>query len=121
MKSYGFKMLQRLLTRLVKERDSESLLADFEEIHQSISSEKGLAVANAWYFKQILVSIPPALGNRCYWFAITFQNYCILAFRKYSRQRTITFINISGLALGIAAFVIFELFISYETSFDCLS
>ncbi len=118
MRKRRLKMLERLLASLVKERDRESLLADFEEIHQSISQDKGEAAANVWYLKQILISIPPALGNRLYWFGINIQNYCILAFRKYSRQRTITLINISGLALGLAAFVVIELFISFETSFD---
>ena len=62
---------ERLLARLHKERDRESLLADFEEIYQDIQAERGRASANIWYLKQVLTSIPPVLGNKLYWFSLT--------------------------------------------------
>jgi len=118
MKNRPLKILERLLARLHKERDRESLLSDFEEIYLDIAEERGKASADAWYFQQILISIPPALQNKLYWVGLMFKNYCVLAFRKYTRQRALTLINIAGLALGLGAFVIIELYIGYETSFD---
>jgi putative ABC transport system permease protein len=112
------RILERLLARLHKERDRESLLSDFEEIYLDIAEERGKAAADAWYFQQVLISIPPAVHNKLYWFALMFRNYCVLAFRKYTRQRVLTLINIAGLAIGLGAFIFIELYIGYETSFD---
>jgi putative ABC transport system permease protein len=112
------RMLERLLARLHKERDRESLLADFDEIYQDICEERGKASADAWYLKQVLSSIPPALSNKLYWFSLMFKNYCVLAFRKYTRQRVMTLVNLSGLAIGLAAFILIRLYVGYETSFD---
>ncbi len=112
------KFFERLLMLLIKERDREALLSDFEEIYLDIADDRGKASANAWYWGQILKSIPPALMNKLYWFGLMFKNYCVIAFRKYTRQRTMTLINLSGLAIGMAAFFIVELYISYERSYD---
>ena len=112
------RILERLLARLHKERDRESLLSDFEEIYLDIAEERGKAAADAWYLQQVMVSIPPAVQNKLYWFALMFRNYCVLAFRKYTRQRVLTLINVAGLALGLGAFIFIELYIGHETSFD---
>jgi putative ABC transport system permease protein len=112
------RFLERLLTVFIKERDREALLSDFEEIYLGIAEERGKSAANSWYVSQILRSIPPALFNKLYWFGLMFKNYCIIAFRKYTRQRAMTLINVSGLAIGMAAFLIIELYISYEKSYD---
>ena len=118
MKNRPIQILERLLARLHKERDRESLLSDFEEIYLDIAQERGKASADAWYLQQVLISIPPAIQNKLYWFALMFKNYCVLAFRKYTRQRVLTLINVAGLAIGLAAFIFIELYIGYETSFD---
>ena len=46
------------------------------------------------------------------------RNYFKVAFRNLSRQRFFSFINISGLALGIASCLLIVLYISHELSFD---
>jgi putative ABC transport system permease protein len=117
-KNRFLRILEQMLARLIKARDRESLLSDLEEIYLSLAEERGRAAANVWYLKQILVSILPVVGNKFYWFGLMFKNYCVLAFRKYARQRTMTLINVAGLTIGLAAFIVIELYISYETSFD---
>ena len=119
-KNRFLRILEKMLSRLIKARDRESLLSDLEEIYLGIVEDRGRAAANVWYLKQILVSIPPVAGNKFYWFGLMFKNYCVLAFRKYARQKTMTLILVAGLAIGLAAFVIIELYISYETSFHTL-
>lgn len=46
------------------------------------------------------------------------KNYFTIAFRNLSKHRFYTFINIAGLAIGIAACLIITLFILHELSFD---
>jgi len=47
-----------------------------------------------------------------------FKNYFKIALRYLYKNRLYSFLNIFGLALGIAAFVIISLYVSYERSYD---
>ena len=50
--------------------------------------------------------------------AFMFKNYLRTAFRNLSRNRSYAFINIAGLAVGVAACLLIFLVIQYENSFD---
>ena len=47
-----------------------------------------------------------------------FKNYLVTFFRNISRHKLYSFINIAGLALGLACVLLIALFIRDETSFD---
>lgn len=47
-----------------------------------------------------------------------FKSYFTIAFRNLAKQRTLTFINIIGLSVGIACFYLFVLYGVNEFSFD---
>ena len=46
------------------------------------------------------------------------RNYLIVGFRALTRSRTYAFINILGLALGLAACLMLLVYVRYETSYD---
>ncbi len=46
------------------------------------------------------------------------RNYLTVGFRSLTRNKTYAFINIFGLALGLAACLMILLYVRYETSFD---
>jgi putative ABC transport system permease protein len=46
------------------------------------------------------------------------RNYLTVGFRALTKNRTYAFINISGLALGLAACLMILLYVRYETSYD---
>jgi putative ABC transport system permease protein len=46
------------------------------------------------------------------------KNYITTLFRNFSRQKIYTFLNVSGLAFGLAVFIIIVLYIQFEFSFD---
>src|SRR5688572_25081946 len=46
------------------------------------------------------------------------RNYLTVAYRALSRQKVYGFINIVGLALGLAACLLLLLYVRYETSYD---
>jgi putative ABC transport system permease protein len=48
------------------------------------------------------------------------RNYLLLAFRNMKRQPAVTFINIAGLAFGMAATIILTLFVKHERSFESM-
>src|SRR4051812_12580224 len=47
-----------------------------------------------------------------------FSNYLKIALRLITRQKAFAFINIFGLTIGLAGFIVVFLFIRYELSFD---
>ena len=47
-----------------------------------------------------------------------FKNYLITAYRNIIRQKLYSFINIFGLAIGLACCILILLWINFETSFD---
>jgi putative ABC transport system permease protein len=49
---------------------------------------------------------------------LMFRNYFRIAFRNLVKQKFYTFINVFGLALGVAACLLIVLFVSHELSFD---
>src|ERR671914_851925 len=46
------------------------------------------------------------------------RNYLTVGFRALTRSRTYAFINIFGLALGLAACLLLLVYVRYETSYD---
>ena len=46
------------------------------------------------------------------------RNYLTVGFRALTRSRTYAFINIFGLATGLAACLMLMLYVRYETSYD---
>ncbi|NIR52884.1 FtsX-like permease family protein [candidate division KSB1 bacterium] len=47
-----------------------------------------------------------------------FRNYLKTAFRHFSRQKAFALINVAGLAVGMATFLLIALYVLYELSFD---
>lgn len=47
-----------------------------------------------------------------------FRHYLVMALRGFARHKLYSFINIAGLALGLACAILVILFIRYETSYD---
>jgi putative ABC transport system permease protein len=47
-----------------------------------------------------------------------FRNYLTIALRNLRRHKVISFINIAGLAIGLAMFMLIALYIQHELSFD---
>ncbi len=47
-----------------------------------------------------------------------FRNFFLISWRKAKRQKTYTLINIFGMAIGMAAFILISLYVRYELSYD---
>jgi len=80
--------------------------------------EKGAASASLWYWIQLVQTAPEYFLESLYWKFVMFKNYLIIASRNMRRHKVYSFINISGLALGLACFFLIFLFVQFELSFD---
>ena len=112
------KVLEKLLWTILPIYLDETALGDFEEEYSTISQKSGLAIAMLWYCKQIVKSIPPFLINSLLWWGIMLKNYMIIALRDLKKNKIYSFINIFGLAIGIACCIVIVLFVQDELSYD---
>jgi ABC-type antimicrobial peptide transport system permease subunit len=107
-----------VLSRFLKKRDQSFILGDFEELYSDILRDKGPALANLWYWGQLLKSLPAFLFNAVYWSAVMFRSYLKVSIRSMKRQKIYSFINILGLGTGLACTILILLWVTDELSFD---
>jgi putative ABC transport system permease protein len=107
-----------LLLYLSDPEDALSLLGDFEEDYTDVCSQQGKFKAGCWAWLQVLISIPSFCKSYVYWSAAMFTNYLKIALRVIKKHKGYSFINIAGLAVGIACCVLILLWVQDELSFD---
>ncbi len=93
-------------------------LGDFEERFNAIASQKGLFKARIFYWMQIVILFPSFLKNLIYWRGEMIVNYLKIAFRNMKRHKGYSFINIAGLAIGMAICILILLWVQDELNFD---
>jgi len=107
-----------LLYHTLDRYDRDFVLGDFEEFYTEIRKETGTLNALAWYWFQIFKSIPYFISNFLYWRIVMFKNYLKIAIRNIKKNKGYSFINISGLAIGMACCVLIFLWVHDELSYD---
>jgi len=106
------------LRQYLGKSDHYTLIGDFEEIHTEIAKEKGIFPAFIWYWGQIIRSIPSFVFHSVYWSVQMIKNYLKIAFRNIRRHKGYSFINITGLAIGIACCLLITIWVLDELSYD---
>jgi len=108
----------RLLGRLIDRDKNYGLFGDVEELFRIREEEKGRAAAQGLLWMQVLRTIPHYIYHRLYWSWIMLRSYLKIAVRNLKRRKTYAFINIAGLAAGLACCMIILLYVSNESSYD---
>ncbi len=103
---------------LVPVYDHTSVFGDFEELFEAKTLEKGKRFACLWLWFQLFKSIPKFIKKSIFWSIEMFRNYIKVAFRNILKNKVYSTINISGLAIGIAASFLIMLFVFDEISYD---
>ena len=109
---------EKLLRSLLPESERRALLGDYEELYIDLIQRKGKTKARLWYWMQFLRTIPSVIIDSMIWSFDMFWNYLKISFRNIWKQKVYSFINIIGLAIGMAAFLLISIYIQYELSFD---
>ncbi len=94
------------------------LRGDFDEEFSLICETKGFVRAWFWYWTHLLRSLPVFIKDILYWRFVMIINYLKLAIRNIKRHKGYSFINIAGLALGVASFILIMLYLQFELSYD---
>ncbi|MCG8374077.1 MAG: ABC transporter permease, partial [Balneolales bacterium] len=112
------RLAEKLLTKLLYDDVWKTTLGDFEEYYSYLATKNGKKTADIWYWKQVLRYAPSKIVHKFYWTIEMFFNYLKLSFRRLRTNKTYSFINISGLAVGLASFILIGLFVQHELSYD---
>jgi len=112
------KFAEWILSRLLKGDECEFVSGDLTEIYAEVAEESGSRRAKIWYWRQICRSFRHFIDNLIYWRFEMFKSNLILAFRHIKKHKGYSFINIFGLAVGIACCILIFLWVRNELSYD---
>jgi len=107
-----------IIQRLAWAEDRFSIQENFHEEYTYILETGGRRSADLWYWRQLIRSIFPFVKFSIYWRSVMIKNYLKLLFRSMNKHKGYSFINIAGLTVGLACFILISLWISFEISYD---
>ena len=111
------KLAERILSILSTSRKI-GVLGDTEEEYRMILLEKGRFRADMWYAWQIIKPLPFFIRSTLYWRFIMFKNYFKVTFRNIKKHTIHSFMNISGLSIGLACSLLIMIWVQHELSYD---
>ncbi len=98
--------------------DRDYLRDCYEKEYREISSHQGKKQAWKWLSRQVFSSLPVLIKMKITGETIMIRNYIITTFRNISRHKGYAFINIAGLAVGMACCLLIFLWVNHERSYD---
>ncbi len=121
MKNYNSmppKIGQWILKNLLSLEERKFFLEDIEEAYSMMLSSKGYPFSLFWYWKQLIKTIPVLLADKINGSTAMFINYLKIGIRNILKQKLYSFINITGLSIGLACCLMIMIWVQYEMSFD---
>ncbi len=110
--------ISRRLQFLFSDNDYTYLNGAFQELYAEKLYEKGRTFATIWIVGEIFKSAPSLMTAAIYWRIMMLRNYMKIAYRTMRNSKGFSFINIAGLAVGIASCIFIVLFIRDELAYD---
>lgn len=109
---------EKLLKAVLYGTDTESVPGDFAEIYMRIQMDKNRVWAHCWYIGEIVRLIPSYLYHQILWMTAMIKNHFLIAIRLLRRHSGYSLINIAGLAVGMACFLLIAMWVRDELSYD---
>jgi len=107
-----------IMETILRSSNSHFAVGDLTETYYDLLEQKGLLRAKLWFWFEVIFALPGFFKNSIYWGVIMFFSYLKIAFRNFRKNKGYTFINISGLAIGLACSILIMLYVTYEKSYD---
>ena len=112
------KLAEWILMKLQHEDFFKTMLGDLQEYYQQMVEKEGLWRARSWYWAQVFRYAPSKIVNSLIWTLVMFRNYLKASFRRLKTNTSYSLINVLGLAIGLASFLLIGLFVHHEVSYD---
>ena len=110
--------LTKFLLKVLAWRRYRSYLGDVEEIYRLRAKRWGSASANRWYRREACQSLPRLILESIRWRIIMLKNYLKTAVRFFFRDKGYSFLNMAGLAIGLACFALLMMWVQDEVNWD---
>ncbi|MFC1564954.1 ABC transporter permease, partial [candidate division KSB1 bacterium] len=107
-----------MLGMFLPEQEKKYITGGLRELFNERAIEYGRSLTLIWFWKEVLVTITLLLFDRIERSKSMFKNYLKIAVRNIRRYKWYSFINVSGLAIGIACSILIALFVRDELSYD---
>ena len=107
-----------LLKKMVRSDDFDFAIGDLEEMYEKRIRQSGSFIARCWLYLDVLKSLPGFIKNSTYWRIAMLKNYLVIALRNIHKHKGYSFINVAGLALGLACCLLNLLWVMDELSYD---
>ena len=107
-----------LLKRLYVLSQRDGYIGDIEEEYFEKRDSFGKQKADAWIRSHAMKAIPRTVKHNLIWGGVMFRNYFKIALRNIRKQKAYSFINIVGLAVGMACCILILMWVWDEIRFD---
>jgi len=107
-----------LLKQMIDSTVSHPALGDLEEQFQTMVEKRGLLFARFYYWLQIYPVLKNIITEFFYGEIIMFNSYVKSAIRYILRKKLFAVINILGLTVGMACFILISIWVQDELNFD---
>jgi len=107
-----------LFRQFIRSEDHEYFLDSISEVYASLRLEKGRAFAQAWFWFQLFRSLPNFIKHSLGGYLSMFNNYFKITLRNILKHKGTAFINISGLAIGMACTILIFLWVNNQLDYD---
>ena len=108
----------RLLGVLISERRNYGLFGDIEELYERQVAATGRFRAALWLWGQFVRTLVHSVLNSLYWSGVLLKNSLKITYRNFKRQKLYAVINLAGLAVGMACFILIMTYVHHETGYD---
>ncbi len=112
------KFLIWILLRVLPGYADDTNIGDFQEEYSQIAADRGRPFANIWLLFHTGKSGPAFVADAFRFRWVMLKNYATVTWRNLKRDKTYSFINIAGLAVGLACCFLITLWILDERSYD---
>jgi putative ABC transport system permease protein len=106
------------LLRFMDWEERENFTEYVDNVYREHLITRGRKSAQSWFWSQFMRSLPGLVMKSIEGNLIMLKNYWKIAFRCFKRRKIYSFINVTGLAIGIAAAVLILLWVHDERSYD---
>ncbi len=110
--------MKNFFIKFLSKESFDDLAGDIAEEYNLVKKERGAVQGIVWLMKQLFTTLISLLKSEAGWRSGLFRSFLKSAFRTLLRQKAYSFVNITGLALGICAVILIMVYIGYEYSYE---
>ena len=109
---------QWILKKILPFEERLYFIEGIEERYVCELADKGRISALCWYLKDIICTIPLLIFDSFAGEIIMLKNYLKITLRNLKKHKSFSFINITGLAIGLTCMILMLVYVHHELSYD---